>query len=195
MGLHTTLVSDDDAPRTIAGAAMAVTLAFLSLSSQAAELRPDAAFIAGGGSAMHGTSNLTAGLQWSWPWRHLGWRGEWSGMTEAFLSRWNRPDPGGRQSLVQIGLLPVLRYRFDGGSSPWFVDGGIGMSYTSDLYCRGTKPFSTRFNFIDVLETGRSFGGQREHEVSLRLSHVSNGGFRKPNPGENFVQLRYARRF
>ena len=195
MGWHTTLANHDDAPRTIANAALAVAVVILSCSAQAAGLHPDAAFIAGGGTGIHGTSNLTAGLRWSWPWHRLGLRGEWSGMTEAFLSRWNRPDPGGRQSLVQVALLPMLRYRFDSGRSSWFVDGGIGVSYADDLYCRGSKPFSTRVNFIDVLEMGRSFGGQRGHEVGLRLSHVSNGGFRKPNPGENFVQLRFARRF
>jgi hypothetical protein len=31
--------------------------------------------------------------------------------------------------------------------------------------------------------------------VGLRLSHVSNAGIKEPNPGENFLQLRYARSF
>jgi lipid A 3-O-deacylase len=37
--------------------------------------------------------------------------------------------------------------------------------------------------------------GRREAaDLSLRLQHVSNAGIKEPNPGENFVQLRYARR-
>lgn len=31
--------------------------------------------------------------------------------------------------------------------------------------------------------------------AALRLQHFSNASIRHPNPGENFVQLRYARRF
>ena len=37
-----------------------------------------------------------------------------------------------------------------------------------------------------------SFSGtQGHHEINLRLVHVSNGGIRKPNPGQDFGQLRY----
>ena len=34
-----------------------------------------------------------------------------------------------------------------------------------------------------------------EHEVVLRAAHYSNAGVRHPNPGENFLQLQYLRRF
>ena len=33
------------------------------------------------------------------------------------------------------------------------------------------------------------------HELALRLQHFSNAGIKHPNPGENFVQLRYAQGF
>jgi lipid A 3-O-deacylase len=42
---------------------------------------------------------------------------------------------------------------------------------------------------------GRSFGADRRHELSLRVSHFSNCGIETPNPGENFLQLRYATKF
>jgi hypothetical protein len=29
----------------------------------------------------------------------------------------------------------------------------------------------------------------------LIVRHISNGGIRKPNPGEDFVQVRYSRSF
>jgi lipid A 3-O-deacylase len=38
-------------------------------------------------------------------------------------------------------------------------------------------------------------GQQRQHELQLRLEHVSNAGIKEPNPGANFVQLRYALHF
>jgi lipid A 3-O-deacylase len=39
---------------------------------------------------------------------------------------------------------------------------------------------------------GRSLDAQQHHELSLRLQHFSNADIKRPNPGENFVQLRYA---
>ena len=58
-----------------------------------------------------------------------------------------------------------------------------------------TKRFTTTFNFVDVIGVGRSFGPSRTQELGLRLQHVSNAGIRVPNPGQNFVQLRYAASF
>jgi lipid A 3-O-deacylase len=54
------------------------------------------------------------------------------------------------------------------------------------------KEFSTAFNFVDVIGVGRSIGADRRQELSLRISHISNAGIKKPNPGEEFLQLRYA---
>jgi hypothetical protein len=42
------------------------------------------------------------------------------------------------------------------------------------------------------LALGRSFGSGDRHEIALRAKHFSNGGVREPNPGLNFVQLRYS---
>ena len=63
------------------------------------------------------------------------------------------------------------------------------------LYETDRKRFSTTFNFGDHLAVGRNFGQRSEHELSLRLQHFSNGGIKHPNPGEDFIQLRYAYRF
>jgi hypothetical protein len=169
--------------------------AFAVHAAHAAGLVPSGGFIAEGGVTVHGTYSLTAGVYWPWSWRRVSYSGEWTGMTEAFVSHWSARVPGERRALTQVGVVPVVRYRFDHGRSAWFADGGIGVSYTDRLYRRQDKTFSTRFNFIDVVGVGFSFGNQREHEVGLRLSHVSNAGIREPNPGENFLQLRYARSF
>jgi len=42
---------------------------------------------------------------------------------------------------------------------------------------------------------GRRFGDRGRHEISMRVEHFSNGSIKKPNPGENFLQLRYTRYF
>ena len=95
------------------------------------------------------------------------------------------------EDLTHLALVPTFRLRFDEGRSPWFAEGGIGISLMDARYITPTKEFSTRFNFADRIAIGRSFGLRGEHEVALQLQHVSNAGIKEPNPGENFLQLRY----
>jgi lipid A 3-O-deacylase len=157
----------------------------------AMDWQPRGAFIEGGG-APHGTDSAAAGLVWPW-----GWRGSWhnaqvSGMTEAYLSEWRARGIGERRAFTQLAVLPLVRLRFGGGASPWFVEGGIGISAMSPIYRTATKEFSTSFNFVDAVGIGRSLDAQHRHELSLRVQHVSNADIKTPNPGENFLQLRYA---
>jgi lipid A 3-O-deacylase len=94
-----------------------------------------------------------------------------------------------------VDLTPTFRLRFDQGRSNWFVDGGVGVSYTDVLYQSDVKRFSTRFNFGTHVALGYTFGTNREQEISVRVQHYSNASIKKPNPGENYVQVRYAHAF
>lgn len=148
------------------------------------------------GVGQDGTRTGTVGLIWPWSWRRDFAGGEVTGMTEAFLSHWSARTGDGRRSFTQIGaVVPLLRYRFSQGRSPWFAEAGIGFSVMDPVYRTEHKEFSTHFNFVDVLGMGRSFGERGRHELGLRLTHLSNGGIKHPNPGENLVQLRYALSF
>ena len=173
---------------------LALGMAAAAAATQAAT--PHSLFLAEGGVTVHGSYAVTVGASWAWPWQRMGRRGQWSGATEAFASHWRaRSRAGaGREGYTQVGVAPVLRYRFGRGQSPWFAEGGIGVSWFDSVYETDRKQFSTRFNFYDTVGVGRSFGRGREHEWSLRFTHISNAGIRKPNPGENVVQLRYTRR-
>jgi len=171
-----------------------VAAALVGTGAQALDLRPAGVFVEGG-VAERASYSLTAGVSWPWAWRRQGPAGELSGYTEGFVSHWNARAPGGRESLTQIGMLPMVRNRFGSGASDWFVEAGIGVSFTDRLYTTTAKRFSTRFNFIDVIGVGRSFGAGRQQEVTLRITHLSNAGIRRPNPGENFLQLRYSTAF
>ena len=62
-------------------------------------------------------------------------------------------------------------------------------------YRNGSREFSTNFNFGDHVGVGRRFGDHGEHELSLRVQHFSNAGIKDPNPGQNFLQVRYAHWF
>lgn len=115
---------------------------------------------------------------------------------DGYISQWRAAGvAGGDRNYTQLAFVPSARFRFDDGASRWFVDAGIGLSYLDDIYATPRHSFSTRFNFTEFVSLGRSFGDDNRHEVSLRVQHYSNAGIKKPNPGENFVQLRYAVKF
>jgi lipid A 3-O-deacylase len=159
-------------------------------AAQAAGWAPDGVFVEAA-AAPSRTHSLTAGALWEWDWRGSFGNTEASALTEVYLSRWRSRD----ETVTQVGLVPLVRLRLDHGRSPWFMEGGVGVSLMDDLYRNHGKAFSTRFNFVDVFGFGRSLGPDRRHEVSLRLAHVSNANIKRPNPGENFLQLRYAAMF
>jgi lipid A 3-O-deacylase len=161
-------------------------------SASAEGLRPAGYFVQGG-VAQGRVWSATAGLVWPWQGRLFGH--QFSGITEAFVSHWDAPGAGGRSGFTQVGVAPLVRWNFGGGRSPWFAEAGIGLSAMDRHFVTPDKQFSTSFNFVDIVGAGRRFGAGGKQELSLRLQHVSNGGYRKPNPGENFLQLRYASAF
>lgn len=157
--------------------------------------QPSAAFLQLG--VAQSTHQLSAGLDWDWGQQWSLGSGQVTGYWEVSVAGWSYPSATGRRSawLAQFGVVPVLRYRSDEGRSPWFYEFGIGATVTTTLYETERKRFSSNFNFGDHLAIGRSFGPQNRQEWALRLEHFSNGGIKKPNPGENFVELRYTHRF
>jgi len=160
------------------------------LLAQAAGWAPDGMFIEGG-VAPSRTHSVTAGAMWTWDWQRRFGNAQATVLTEFYVSRWSaRGEP-----VMQAALVPLVRLRLDQGRSPWFMEGGIGVSMMDNLYRNHGKEFSTRFNFVDVFGVGRSLGADRRSEVSLRIAHISNANLKQPNPGENFLQLRYAVRF
>jgi lipid A 3-O-deacylase len=111
---------------------------------------------------------------------------------DAYVSRWRAQSwPGERTTFTQLGLVPMVRWRWDGGRSPWFIEGGVGASYLANGYQTKTKVFGSRWNFSDHLGFGVNFGENRRHEIGVYVKHVSNAGLKKPNPGETFYMLRY----
>ena len=153
------------------------------------------AFVMPGGFTAHGTSIVSAGVAWPLAWRYSMGGLALSSQVEALASVWHAPQTGGGyKNFVQVAAVPILRLR-PGENSPFFAEAGIGVSFTDDVYVSRRKTFSTRFNFYDTVGLGMNLGARREHEVGLRYTHISNAGIKHPNPGENFLQLRYAHSF
>lgn len=184
---------------TARGLLLAAVLAALALPGSvraAPGFAPSGAFVQGG--AGDSANAVVVGATWDWQWqRNTGW-GDLSGYWEISFGRWNTERTDGSTAhdwVGQVGITPVLRLTPQAWGRRWFVEGGIGANVLLPIFRAEDKRFSTAFNFGDHIAVGRRFGDSAEHELALRIQHFSNGGIKRPNPGENFVQLRYTRHF
>lgn len=156
--------------------------------------RPHTIFLQAGTASR--TDMVVAGVTWDWPWQRDFAIGRLTGYWELSFGRWTTDHPANGSSWVtQFGVTPVLRLHPSSWGGRWFLEAGIGANVLLPVYRSGDKRFSSTFNFGDHLALGRRFGRKGEHELSVRLQHFSNAGIKRPNPGEDFVQLRYALRF
>jgi lipid A 3-O-deacylase len=176
---------------------LAAAAAVLSTPAAAEGLRPSGAFFQAGGGEQDVSASASLGATWDWSWRKAAWGGEFSAATELVgtVLQADRRVGAGTRTYVQLGLVPVLRYRFGEGRSPWFVEGGIGLSVMDRKLSTPEKEQGTSWNFSDNLAVGRNFGTRSEHELSLRWQHTSNAGIRKPNPGFDLFFVRWTERF
>jgi hypothetical protein len=175
--------------------ALSLTLAAAapSFAADGSAWRPDGVFVQGG--AWSHVVSGTVGLTWDWRWQHEYTLGTLTGYTEVDLGRWQtrgRPDNRG---FTQVGITPVFRLYPHGIAAGWFAEIAVGANVITPRYHNDTRVFGSNFNFGDHVGVGRRFGAQQENEVALRFEHFSNGGYKHPNPGENFVQARYLHRF
>jgi len=106
---------------------------------------------------------------------------DWSLYWDAAGGNWES-DTG---SLTEASLTPTFRYGHERGP---YLDGGIGFHVLSETRISSVVEFSTRFQFGDHLGAGYRFG---RYDLSARIQHLSNAGIKNPNPGINFLQLRF----
>lgn len=170
----------------------AVLFPIFAVAAAAQELPTTPSLYLQGGWSSGSTRSLTLGgtLPWSGWHKSLG-NGVLTGYWDMYLSRWGYDDAN-RNHILLLGVTPTLRWTPDSAHSAWFVEGGIGATLTNHLYQSTDKSFSTAFNFASHLGVGVRWGLHGAHEVVLRLQHISNASIKEPNPGQNFVQLRYA---
>lgn len=93
---------------------------------------------------------------------------------ELSLSHWS-----GDGNSWQASYVPLLRY-----GRRAYIEGGIGVTYFDRRY----GGMSSRWMFADHLGVG--YG-----PLGLRLSHFSNAGIKKPNPGLNMLSITFTSRF
>ena len=143
------------------------------------------------------TQMLRVGLQsnWNQAWfesngTHLS--GYWDFNLAAWRGNAYRNVKGQTQNLYTVGATPVFRFE-NSNKLGWYAEGGIGANYVSDLYNNDGNQLSTHFQFGDHIGAGYVFGNKLD--VGFKLQHYSNGGYKKPNTGVNFVVLKAAYAF
>lgn len=143
------------------------------------------------------TQMLRVGLQsnWNQAWfesngTHLS--GYWDVNLAAWRGNAHRNVKGQTQNLFTMGVTPVFRFE-NNNKLGWYAEGGIGANYVSDLYDNDGNQLSTHFQFGDHIGVGYVFGNKLD--VGFKIQHYSNGGYKKPNTGVNFVVLKAAYAF
>ena len=169
--------------KKILSLAAAAALALGSLSAQAVD------FTAAIGQS--GDSNMVYRLGAQWNWDTSWWQssvGRLTGYWDAGYTYWDGDETSSNHSL---SFSPVFVYEFAGESVQPYIEAGIGVAAFADTDLEDND-LGSSFQFEDRLGAGLRFSGQ---EIGIRALHYSNAGIKQPNPGENFVQLRYARHF
>lgn len=180
--------------KSVRVARIVVALAIVASAAPAIADPPDTTWLVQVGDGDRAVKSVTVGLTRALYPFGLTDASAWSIYGEVLASEWfvNRARDGDRSHFTQFGFTPVLRYTFAAGV---FVEAGIGLDVITPRFRDNDRTFSTKFNFADHLAAGVRFGQARANEISLRVEHFSNGGIRNPNPGQNFVEVRYARHF
>ena len=135
---------------------------------------------------------VRVGIQSDWSQRWFQSNGtHLSGYWDASVSVWRGNQfqniPGKKQNLTDIGFTPVLRFERD-DKQGFYAEGGIGVHRLSDLYNNDDNRLSTRFQFGDHIGFGYVF--DNKWELGAKIQHFSNGGYKKPNSGVNFVEVK-----
>lgn len=133
------------------------------------------------------------------PVRNIWWNvgsGTFRAHWDMYAGGWSSEEARNDRKVTKVvGIGPAFRWRADQGHSAGFFEIGSGLSMNNRYFLSGQERMSTKWNFASHIGLGMNFGEQREHELSVRWQHVSNAGFKKPNPGVDFFVLRYAHSF
>lgn len=89
-------------------------------------------------------------------------------------------------SAWQFSAIPLLRWTW---AERYYLEAGIGATAFTSTRFAG-KTISTAFQFGDHIGVGMHLTDNSR--LSLRYSHFSNAGIKRPNPGLNIIQLNYS---
>ncbi|HEY0491744.1 MAG TPA: acyloxyacyl hydrolase [Telluria sp.] len=173
----------------------ALTAALVSFPAIAAETMFDTASLELGTTSKARMVRLGVQSQWGKQWfnsngTHL------SGYWDLSLAQWrmtaHRNIAGENQNITSLGATPVFRFQAN-DKLGWYAEGGIGLNLLSKLYNNDGSELSTHLQFGDHI--GAGYVSATGWDFGMKIQHFSNGGFKKPNGGVNFLIIKAARAF
>lgn len=113
---------------------------------------------------------------------------------ETSMNFWEYGEHDKHDSNVVLAISPIVRYPFaQVGQYPLEAELGIGVSLINDTHFAG-KDVSTHYQFEDRIGVSTHWGPNKKYRIALRYLHYSNAGFKKPNPGLDFISLSFSQR-
>ncbi len=106
------------------------------------------------------------------------------------VSYWHATHGRQPASVWQLSAIPMLRWWPRGQG--FYAEGGIGPTLFSHTHF-ADENISTALQFGTLLGVGYQF--TPAVRVGLGVSHFSNAGIKKPNPGFTMLQLSYSYRY
>ncbi|MFT0850097.1 acyloxyacyl hydrolase [Achromobacter sp. F4_2707] len=105
---------------------------------------------------------------------------------ELGVAYWHANGSRTPSSVWQLSAIPFLRWTW---ADRYYIEAGIGATVFSRTRF-ANKDMSTAFQFGDHIGVGMHV--TNNSRVSLRYSHFSNAGIKRPNPGLDILQLNYS---
>ena len=105
---------------------------------------------------------------------------------ELGVAYWHADGSRSPGSAWQFSAIPLLRWTW---ADRYYLEAGIGATAFSRTRF-ADKTISTAFQFGDHIGIGMHLTDRSR--LSLRYSHFSNAGIKRPNPGLNVLQLNYS---
>ncbi len=132
-----------------------------------------------------GDHNWTLAYQAAPFWQHAFIGSHVDVSLEYSLGRVTTRATADNQSLWHVGVTPIARWWF---TSQTGLELGIGANVFSGTWL-GSKRISTAYQFGDSIGLFHHFAAT-PWTLGVRLTHYSNADIKRPNPGQDYVQLR-----
>ncbi|MBB5191496.1 lipid A 3-O-deacylase [Silvimonas terrae] len=136
------------------------------------------------------TLRLSVGWDWNVRWLETS-VGYVTGYWEFAGGAWRVQDT----TAYDVDIVPMFRYQFKSESwcSP-FVEAGVGVAYLTEHKIADDHDLTSHPQFSDRIGGGCRFDGGKQ-ELGINFHHFSNAGLDKPNPGVDFLLVRYGYHF
>lgn len=142
-------------------------------------------------SEFRGSDMVRAGVQWNMKQRWLE-IGDWhlGSYWDLGLAHWHRNATvaGQNENLVEIGLMPVLRFQ-QNSLRGLYAEVGLGLNLLSHTRL-GDRGLGLPVQLGSGFGVGLRFGDKGQYDMSARYDHLSNGRLKQPNQGADAVAIR-----